>query len=157
LSVSVRRARQLDVYALWHLDREPDQPCYVAEVENWALHDAWSWFADPANDMATLLVAEAPSIIGIAGFTRISPGIWYIPGVLVEATSRGQGVGKAMLDAAITEIGLVDSTPRIEWLAHHQNHAMAGLSLAVGANHIESIALLCNGGPEDLYAWWRLT
>ena len=107
-AVVVRQAEPADAAALVELGR-----AVGAEPEGWLLGEEWRGVGEERRYLRTLrrhpdaavFVAEAPE--GIVGRLSIArdghPSSWHVAdlGLLVAATHRRRGIGRALLEAAV--------------------------------------------------------
>jgi len=154
---ALRPAQATDAYRLQLLARSPDPPCWVAEVENWAIRDSWHWYRDPTNLSATLLLAddEAGDLVAIIGYQRIAKRTWYLPGLLVAPESRGRGIGSHVFRTTLDELRRCHPGQRALWAVHHHNASMVHVSRSLGATSTP-IDLTCNGGSPEGYLRFEL-
>lgn len=152
MTLALRPARATDVYRLQQLQRTPGAPCWVAEVETWAIRDAWYWLRDTSNREAALLLAEDDEgdVIAVIGYSRAAPSAWYLPGLFVPFEHRGRNIGGAAFRTCIDLLRQAHGGETALWVVHHSNGAMLKLSAEVRAT-ISSVDFPCNGGQPERY------
>ena len=130
-----REVRATDAYRLQSLERTPDAPTWVEEVETWAIRDAFFWVRDPETHAALFIGEHDGDLVAVCGYSFAQNGHWYIPALLVEYSSRDVGgfgfaILQHTLDDLRTKAGTADT---VTWLVHPENAAMIALSAKVGA------------------------
>jgi RimJ/RimL family protein N-acetyltransferase len=153
-----REVRATDAYRLHALEETPNAPVWAREVETWVKRDAFYWARDP-DTRATLFIGEhSGDLIAVCGYSFERQGMWYIPGLLVEYSSRGiGGFGFAMLNYTVGDLRRRAVGQTVTWLVHPANHAMARLSTKVGAIPDGEARVRPLGGNEDVdYTRWRI-
>ena len=84
-----------------------------------------------------ILVAEASSIIGFAGFATIFPGSGakaglFLKEIFVSKAHRSRGVGEALL-RSVAAVALARGYPRVDWTADKDNPGALRLYRRLGA------------------------
>ena len=85
----------------------------------------WSRFFDAYEPMHALVAVVAGRVVGLAHFlyhrstTQISPTC-YLSDLFTADAVRGQGVGRALIDAVYAHARLAGS-PRVYWQTHETN------------------------------------
>jgi len=84
-----------------------------------------------------IIVAETDSIIGFAAFSAIYPGPGLRSGLFmkelfVSAGSRGNGVGKALIQA-VARVAVERGHQRVDWTADRSNSGLLSFYSALGA------------------------
>ena len=84
-----------------------------------------------------ILVAEASSIIGFAGFATIFPGPGvksglFLKEIFVSKAHRSRGVGEALL-RSVAALALARGHPRVDWTADKDNPGALRLYQRLGA------------------------
>lgn len=148
----LRKANPTDIYKFAYLKRTFDAPCWVIEVETWALQESWFWYRDPQRTNSTLLLCEVDfEIVALVGYEQIADHVWYIPGLYVEPDNRRSGYGRLAMQQALAYLAEMRPGDTAQWLVHDSNEAMLALSHSLGAADAETTAQPCNGTEVGLY------
>ena len=84
-----------------------------------------------------MMVAETDGIIGFVAFSAIYPGPGLQSGLFmkelfVSATSRGNGVGKALIQA-VARVAIERGHKRVDWTADRKDSGLLGFYSSLGA------------------------
>jgi ribosomal protein S18 acetylase RimI-like enzyme len=69
------------------------------------LDGVWAWLLDPAHEVSAIVADDAGEVVGFAHIRRVSdtftagPG-WFLDDLYVAPERRGQGVARALIEAA---------------------------------------------------------
>jgi GNAT superfamily N-acetyltransferase len=94
-----------------------------AEI-TWA---SWLRFLDPGEPVHALVAEARGELVGLAHYLfhrstiRIEP-ICYLQDLYTVESARGQGVGRALIEA-VAERARAAGTTRLYWQTHESNHA----------------------------------
>lgn len=88
-------------------------------------HMTWSRFFDSYEPMHALVAERSGTLIGLAHFlfhrstTKIAP-ICYLQDLFTVQEARGNGVGKALINA-VYQYAIAAGSPNIYWQTHETN------------------------------------
>ena len=91
----------------------------------------WDRFFDPYEPMFALVAEQDGALLGLTHYllhrstTSLLPSL-YLQDLFTSAEARGQGVGRALIEAvyrAAQDVGL----PRVYWLTHETNETAMAL------------------------------
>lgn len=126
---------------LWQLksiERTPNAPRWTVEVEDFLLGPGiGSHLHEP---MSAILVADSLGrVIGAALHQpdEAFPGAQYLSAVLVDHRTRGQGLGRELLAAAIADARERSGREYVRWSVHPRNAPMIALSRSVVTDGVE--------------------
>lgn len=127
------------------------------EIETWAIKNAWYWYRDPENDNAELMIGELDGrLVAVAGYMRVAPLTWYLPGLLVEQFHRSKKLGKHMLTMTLAHLAATSPKEAANWLVHSNNLSMLKLSAEIGAVQSHSEMIHCGTeATPSLYIHWQ--
>ena len=85
----------------------------------------WARFFDAGEPMHALVAESEGRLIGLAHYifhrvTIMAAPICYLNDLFTDETARGQGVGKALIEAVYAQARLAGS-PRVYWQTHESN------------------------------------
>ena len=95
----------------------------------------WLRFLDPREPVHALVAEARGELVGLAHYlfhrstTRIELAC-YLQDLYTEGSARGQGVGRALIEA-VAERARAAGTTRLYWQTHESNHAARRLYDAV--------------------------
>jgi GNAT superfamily N-acetyltransferase len=97
--------------------------------------ETWRRFHDPAVPVYALVAENAGQLVGIAHYlyhlsTSASDRTCYMQDLFTAASARGQGVGKALIEA-VYAAAKADGSTRVYWHTHETNRAARRLYDAV--------------------------
>jgi len=146
--VIVRKVEAVDLYRFDLMQRTPDPPPWVVEVEDFIFRHAWYW-ANQGTERAFLLAEDDNGeLIGVSACELASDGVAYLPAVLVVYEQRRQGYARQLLDETLDRAELLAPGGTAFWLVHEDNAVMRRLSEETGA--------LATGRTEDAYLRFEL-
>lgn len=133
--MTVRPLAPTDAFRLLqHIERTPDAPDWVREVEQWAIAESWFWFRDCEPGHRSVLICESDDddLVGLAACEIEDPTVAYVIAVVVfwehrDRTGHGARLFDAILDAAEEMTGGGSAW----WLVDADNEAMLKLSRKV--------------------------
>ena len=91
----------------------------------------WSRFFDPAEPMHCLVAEQGGRLLGLAHYLfhrsmiAIEP-ICYLQDLFTVPEARGQGVGRALIEA-VGDAAQAARSARLYWLTHETNHTAQAL------------------------------
>ena len=129
MSVTVRPVKRVD-YDQW-LPLWEGYNAFYKRVGPTALpleitNMTWQRFFDGYEPMHALVAEENGRLVGLVHYifhrntTMIGP-VCYLQDLFTDATLRGKGVGKALIEAVYEQAKLAGS-PRVYWHTHETNH-----------------------------------
>jgi GNAT superfamily N-acetyltransferase len=89
-------------------------------------HMTWSRFFDAYEPVHALVAESQERLVGLVHYifhrstTLIAPTC-YLQDLFTSEAARGQGVGKALIEAVYAKAAAAGS-PRVYWLTHETNH-----------------------------------
>lgn len=88
-------------------------------------HATWSRFLDPSEPVHALVAEQDEQLLGLAHFLFHRSTIQlelscYLQDLFTTPAARGQGVGRALIDAVYRRAGEAGS-PRVYWQTHETN------------------------------------
>jgi GNAT superfamily N-acetyltransferase len=92
---------------------------------------AWTRFLDPAADMFALVAVTEGRVVGLVHFlfhlsTSLPTGTCYLQDLYTLETSRGLGVGRALIEA-VYEKAKERGAARVYWQTHELNETARSL------------------------------
>ncbi len=95
----------------------------------------WRRFLDPAEPIHALLAEADGVVLGLAHYlfhrsTSLSNDVCYLQDLFTAPEARGQGVGRALVDA-VNERARAAGSPRLYWHTHEGNSTARRLYDAV--------------------------
>jgi len=91
---------------------------------------AWDRFHDPAEPVHALVAQQDGRLVGLVHYlfhrsTNLLGDICYLQDLFTDASCRGRGVGRALIEA-VYERARAAGSPRVYWQTHETNaRAMA--------------------------------
>jgi RimJ/RimL family protein N-acetyltransferase len=132
------RLRANTIRRLRDIERTPDAPSWIEEVESFILDGgAASHRFEPQSSV--LLADDEGRVVGAAVHHPADgyPGAEYISAVLLDHRRRGQGLGGDLIRAVIADARAASGRPYVMWVVHPDNEAMITISRRVVAGGVE--------------------
>lgn len=91
----------------------------------------WGRFFDPAEPVHALVAVRGGSLLGLVHYifhrsTIMEAPTCYLQDLFTREESRGQGIGRALIEAVYQRARTAGST-RVYWHTHESNHVAQGL------------------------------
>lgn len=110
---------------------------YRREIDGGMLDRLWGWLRDETHVVEGLVAEQDGALVGLAHY-RAMPSplrareICYLDDLFVDPSSRGAGVGAALI-ARVGEIAGRRGWPLVRWLTRDDNYRARGLYDRVSA------------------------
>jgi len=114
-----------DDFSAWLLLWEGYNTFYKRILPTEVIKKSWERFLNPAEPMYALVVEKDDKLIGLVHYlfhrnTALLNDVCYLQDLYTAPEARGQGVGKALIEA-VYERARAQGSPRVYWQTHETN------------------------------------